>query len=286
MAWFEKGVTIGGRHTYRDLGLTLVDGSEQVGLPEIQAYQVEVPGRDGLLDLTEALTGGVAFRNRECSWEFVDARERGERTEALAALANAVHGRRLAFQLDERPGLTGRGRFSAEVSEDRLGFTRLRLTADCDPYLMREPVTLKVNAAGGIAVSLEGGRMPACPTFEVASETLVSMGDASARLQPGAWRVSDLWLSEGRSVVYLNSYLGDGNVPISDHADEAVADHAGAFVSDLMWEGVRGAALSVADVAGEAVEARAGVAVAEAEHAVATDTEKYAVYIQYEWGEL
>nr|DAV56270.1 MAG TPA: distal tail protein [Caudoviricetes sp.] len=281
-----KGVTIGGKHTYSDLGLVLIDGSESIGLPEVQTYQVEVPGRNGLLDLTEALNGEVAYKNRECSWQFADAREYGERTDALVKIANMLHGRKLDFVLDDRPEYTGTGRFEASVEENIRGYSILNVTADCEPFFSKGTKTLRMNAAGGIKVSVESGRMPVCPTFEFNSETIVSMGDVSARMQPGTYKVRDLWLHQGQNLIYLNSYMGYGNVPISDHASEPIGGSADKFISNLMWDGIRGAAIAVEDWKDDTISSHAGTTVTEAEYAVATDTEEYAVYMQYEWLDL
>ena len=283
---YAKGVTIGGKHTYRDLGLVLVDGSEKIGLPEIQTYNIEVPGRDGLLDLTEALNGEVAYKNRECSWQFADAREYGERTAALVELANMLHGRKLAFKLDDRPEYTGTGRFTAEIGENRRGYTVLNVKADCEPYFSKGVKTLRVNAAGGIKITVESGRKPVCPTFEFQSETIVLADGIHARMQPGTYKVSDLWLHQGRNEIYLNSYLGYGNVPISKYAESPISEHKDALISDLMWEGVRGAAVQVEDWASDTVRAHADTIIGEAEYAVSTDSEEFAVYIQYDWSDL
>lgn len=283
---YAKGVTIGGKHTYRDLGLVLVDGSEKIGLPEIQTYNIEVPGRDGLLDLTEALNGEVAYKNRECSWQFADAREYGERTAALVELANMLHGRKLAFKLDDRPEYTGTGRFTAEIGENRRGYTVLNVKADCEPYFSKGVKTLRVNAAGGIKITVESGRKPVCPTFEFQSETIVLADGIHARMQPGTYKVSDLWLHQGRNEIYLNSYLGYGNVPISKYAESPISEHKDALISDLMWEGVRGAAVQVEDWASDTVRAHADTIIGEAEYTVSTDSEEFAVYIQYDWSDL
>lgn len=283
---YMKGITIGGKHTFRDLGLILVDGSENIGLPEVQTYSVEVPGRDGLLDLTEAMTGGVTYKNRECSWQFADGREYGERTDALVGLANMLHGRKLDFVLDDRPDYVCTGRFTAKVEQNRRGFTLLNLTADCEPYFSKGLQTLRVNAAGGIVASLRSGRKPVCPTFEFKSETVVSCGDVYARMQAGTYKVRDLWLHEGSNEVYINSYLGDGNVPISDYETAVIGDNAESRISDLMWEGVRGAALKIEDWQNDAITNKVDTVIAENEYAVSTDTEDFAVYIQYPWFDL
>lgn len=283
---YAKGVTIGGKHTYRDLGLVLVDGSEKIGLPVVQTYNIEVPGRDGLLDLTEALNGEVAYKNRECSWQFADAREYGERTAALVELANMLHGRKLAFKLDDRPEYTGTGRFTAEIGENRRGYTVLNVKADCEPYFSKGMKTLRVNAAGGIKITVESGRKPVCPTFEFQSETIVSADGIHARMQPGTYKVNDLWLHQGANEIYLNSYLGDGNVPISKFEAAPISAYADFLISELMWEGIRGAAINIEEWAQDTIILQQDTVIGETEYAVSTDTDEYAVYISYEWSDL
>ena len=279
----DKGLTIGGLHTFRDLGLVLIE--ETIGSPEVQTYTVEVPGRNGLLDLTEALNGEVAYKNRTCTWKFADWREYGARTNALVAAMNWLHGRKLDFVLDDRSEYTGTGRFTAELENHR-GYTYLTLTADCEPFFSKGLQTLRVNAAGGIKVTLESGRMPVCPTFEFASETIVAAGDVYARMQPGAYKVRDLWLKQGVNDIYLNSYLGYGNVPISDYEDDLISAHEGKMISDLLWTGLVGVALTVNDLKDNSIQTKQDMRIGEAEYSVSTETEQYAVYIQYEWKDL
>ena len=286
MSNYQKGVTIAGKHTFRDLGLILVDGSEKIGLPEVQTYNIEVPGRNGLLDLTEALNGEVTFKNRECSWKFADAREYGARTNALVKIANMLHGRRLNFVLDDRPEYTGTGRFTAEIEENYKGYTFINIVADCEPYFSKGTKTLKVNAAGGIIISVESGRMPVCPVFEFSSETNVATDGVNVTMQPGTYQVNDLLLHEGINNIYINSYLGIGNVLISTYADSVISDYAGKIISDLMWDGIRGAAIIIDDWKDDVISLHQDMVIAEAEYAVSTETEEYAVYMQFEWCDL
>lgn len=282
----KKGVTINGKHTYRDLGLILVDGSEKIGLPEVQSYTVEVPGRNGLLDLTDALTGDVTFKNRECSWQFADAREYGKRTDALVKLYNMLHGRRLPFILDDRQDYTGKGRFTAEIEENRNGYTLINVTADCDPYFSKGLKTLKIHAAGGVTAYVESGRMPVCPVFEFYSETIVKMGDVCMQLPPGTYKLTDLWLQEGTNEIYLNSYLGDGNVLISTYEEATIRNYIDKMISELMWDGPVFAAMTISGWANDTISMHSEETVIEAEYSISTETEKYAVYIQYEIADL
>lgn len=283
----RKGVTIGGKHTYRDLGMVLIDGSEVIGYPEVQTYSVEVPGRaKGPLDLTEALTGDVVFNNRTCSWKFADVREYGKRTDALVKFANMLHGRTLPFVLDDRPEYTGTGRFTVEVEENYRGFTLVNVTAVCEPFFSKGLQTYRYNAAGGITVRMMGGRMPVCPVFEFANETIVAMGDVHVKMNAGSYKIPDIWFTEGVNEIYLNSMPGSGNVPISTYASTEIHTHASDPVSDLMWDGVKGAALTIDEWAKDSVSSHRDSTTANTLYAVSTDTEKYAVYVQYEYADL
>lgn len=281
-----KGVKIGGKHTYRDLGLVLVDGTESIGLPEVQTYNVEIPGRNGLLDLTEALNGDVTYKNRTCSWQFADARKYGERTKALVDAFNMIHGRRFNFVLDDRPQYTGTGRFTASIDTNRSGYTLLTITADCEPYFSKGLQTLRVNAAGGITITVESGRMPVCPKLQFNKDTIVMNKDVNLTMQRGTYRINDLWFHQGSNKLYLNSYLGPGNVPISDYADKAISPYRKSLISEIMWEGIRGAAVAIAAWANDAIIEHQDTRITDTEYSVSTDTEEYAVYIQYEWKDL
>ena len=51
-----------GKDTYTEYGLLLA--SKSIALPEVRTNMIDVPGRDGLLDASEVLTGEVTYKNR------------------------------------------------------------------------------------------------------------------------------------------------------------------------------------------------------------------------------
>ena len=51
-----------GKDTYAEYGLLLA--SKSISLPEVRTNMIDVPGRDGLLDASEVLTGEVTYKNR------------------------------------------------------------------------------------------------------------------------------------------------------------------------------------------------------------------------------
>ncbi|MEG0991002.1 hypothetical protein [Gordonibacter sp.] len=255
--------------------------------PEPKVCVVDVPGGDGSIDLTEALLGDVAYANRSFEFTFAAVSERDEFAQKLTSLRSFLHGKRLDFIISWDDSYVYTGRFAVKESS-RVGKTAgvVVVSVSADPYKLKDTCTYRVNAAGGIVITLDSGRMPVCPTFEFASETIVAAGDISAKMQPGSYKVNDLWLHAGSNELYLNSYLGNGNVAIESHQSETIATHARERISDLLWSGVRGAAVAVEDWLLDTIGMHAESRIVDAEYAVSAADEKYAVYISYPWKDL
>ena len=103
------GVTLGGKHTYRDWGL-LPKTRPTIAPPKVRTNYVDVPGLDGALDLSEALTGRVGYQTRDFSAEFIviDARNRWDAL--YSEILDTLHGQRVNIILDQDPGYFYRAR--------------------------------------------------------------------------------------------------------------------------------------------------------------------------------
>lgn len=122
-------------HTVKDWKLRFA--SLQIDEPEVQTYQLTVPGRDGTLDLTEALYGLTAYLNRTITMNFWTEFDHDSHLQSV--LMNALHGKRMAFILDNDPEYYWMGRLSVHVQKTCPAITEVVITADCDPY--KQPVT-------------------------------------------------------------------------------------------------------------------------------------------------
>ena len=120
--------------------------SVQVGLPDIKTQSESVPGADGEIDLTDALTGGPVFGNRQIKLRFCFAPTGDFEFYSFAA---AVHGRRLKLELSNKAGYYI-GRCTVGAPDTSLDKTTFDVTIDADPYLL-EPtettITIPVLAA-------------------------------------------------------------------------------------------------------------------------------------------
>lgn len=104
--------------------------SVQIGLPTVKTQTESVPGADGELDLTAALTGGPVFGNRQIKLRFGFA---PAGTFDFYNFASAVHGQRLKLELSNKTGYYI-GRYTVGTPDTSLDRTTFDVTIDADPY--------------------------------------------------------------------------------------------------------------------------------------------------------
>lgn len=129
-----KGVSFGSTHSYRDWGLILTDA--EIGLPEVKTSTIDIPGADGVLDLTEALDGTVHYGNRELKLTFVTTEKlcRKDWAALLSDLSTAIHGQRKSIRFDDDTAWVYQGRCYVDAFETSRWTRTVVIRCDCDPY--------------------------------------------------------------------------------------------------------------------------------------------------------
>lgn len=104
-----------------------------VSTPEPRLNMVEVPGRNGMLDLTNAL-GATTYNNRNVWFASVMSDTTTRQIQRYSTLLNKYHGQLCKMVLDKEPDYYYVGRCS--VSRDWLdnGTQAVRFDLDADPF--------------------------------------------------------------------------------------------------------------------------------------------------------
>lgn len=173
--------------------------------PEYRSNFVTVPGRDGDLDLSTALTDGAPrYGNRtlqvtlECS-----NGTRLERETLINTMVNWLDGWRLNITLpdDEAHYLTGRVRVIPEYND--LAHAAVTVEAVCDPWrysIYETAITLTAGETEATTRLQNSGRRTVAPTLVITgegAEVLLAFGSASWALGPGTYQLPDLVLAQG-----------------------------------------------------------------------------------------
>ena len=189
--------------------MVLLDGYT-LSPPEPKTTTVEIPGRDGVLDLTESLIGDVSYGNRSMTFTFliVDL----EQFEVVKTqVSNALHGRKFNFEMTMDPGYTYTGRFKitsythmATWNHGICGFIEVEI--DADPYKLKSHYVYNLNATGGMMFQLPSGRKKVHPIIDLKSPARIRWKNVVYRVGAGRFQLNDVLFEEGLNDIYINSY--------------------------------------------------------------------------------
>lgn len=221
------GVRFGTKHSYEDFGLILQ--KKDLPFPNPKVEEVEVPGRNGTIDLTESLTDDVMFENRTVTFTFAVLDAISYWSNAMSQLANYLHGRKMKITLDADKTFYfyGRCKINEFKSQKRLG--TIVVECDCEPYKIEENGAgepwlwdtfsfvngiihvNEIEVSGSATVNLLNRRKVVSPTFTCSAEMTVIFNGNTYNLPLGKTKVYDIRLHEGDNFIEIN---GNGTVKI------------------------------------------------------------------------
>lgn len=182
---------------------------------EYQANYVEVPGRNGALDLSTALTDGEPrynSRTLEARLERSDG-TRLEREAAITTMINWLDGWKMEIHLpdDELHYITGRVHVAKEYNDP--AHAAVLVTATVDPWRYNKNETavhLTAVEEEKPALLTNQGRRTVVPILEITGgDVKLTVGTASWALGPGIYQLPDLVVRQGGTEI---KYQGSGEL--------------------------------------------------------------------------
>ena len=189
-------IRFGTKWAHADYGLIVAPYA--IPMPEPQTNFVEIPGRDGALDLSEAF-GTVRYADRTISLTLY---ARAPFDALISSFAVDVHGRRMNVIFDRDPAYYFDARVTVEDVERHAGYCELSLECRARPYKMEHfETTITVLPTASTTVTLTNTRMPVVPTITVSAGmtlTFTLLGkDYTVNLSAGTHIIPSLVLMEG-----------------------------------------------------------------------------------------
>ena len=120
---------------------TIILSAFDAGTAEPKIYEIDLPGTNGKLDLSTALTdGSIMYNNRIVTITFTVLSSANGRTDVLTGIntiKNLLHGQKIYFSNSGETKFF-HGRASVSVSEDHYIYAIVVVTVDCDPYIIAQ----------------------------------------------------------------------------------------------------------------------------------------------------
>lgn len=202
-----KGITFGSLHSFNNLHLIL--SHKTIRTPEPKTEEVDIPGGDGVLDLTEFF-GAVKYHNRLLSFEFSTMVPQSQFMSLFSEVQNALHGKKMRIILDDDPEWFYMGRITVSEWKADKNIGKLTIDCDCEPYKQSIYTTTVTQAVASSAnIVLANDKMPAVPTITTTKEFLISFGGYNDIYPAGTFTIPELELWEGNNQVYVE---GSGTI--------------------------------------------------------------------------
>ena len=185
----------------------------EIPVPTPKTYTVDIKGADGVLDLTETLTGDVQYNNRQIKLTF-EMMDDTDYSTLISDISNYLHGQKIKFTLnnDEDYYYTGRASISDWECVKRKG--KIVIQVDCEPYKYAVIETVRtVNVTNQTkTVILSNSRKRACPMLNVTGTITLTINGVDYNLAEGKQQLINFSLVEGNNTIKVS---GNGTLTIS-----------------------------------------------------------------------
>lgn len=225
-------ITIGDKNTWDDWHL-VPTSRPLVPPPHVNASYVTIPGSNGALDLTEALTGYPTYTNRTGSWEFLVLNGYGEWYVRYSEIMAYLHGKKFRAILDDDPNYYYEGRFAVDSWASNKDWSRITINYNVGPYKIEvhgidenwlwdtfnfETDTVHaykdIEVSGTKEVTIYNDIMRVRPMIVCSAAMSVSFLGKSYQLSSGTNSIREIVFSEGANTL---TFTGNGTVTIQMH---------------------------------------------------------------------
>lgn len=189
-------INFGNLNSYNDLGLFLADATFEEPIPK--RVTVDIPYRDGILDLGAVISDSVVFNNRAIVFTFKVVDYSKDWVRMFSALANQIHGRQLHVEVSSDPGWYWDAFCTVTVqSENNLG--TVIVTCNAYPYKLHDYSIDVSSTASGVTKVITITRQTVVPTITTNSNIIIQLRGESYSFDAGTYKNIDLRLIQGEN---------------------------------------------------------------------------------------
>jgi len=197
-----KGVKFGDFHSWDDFSLILSE--KKIGTPPPKTEVIDIPGGDGVLDLTE-FSGETKYNNRTLEFVFSTKVPQSEFLDLFSRVQNALHGQKMRIVLDEDAEWYYVGRITVSEWKANKAIGKLTIDCDCEPYKTKINETVVfVEVAEETTVNLSNSKKRVVPTIDITGTVNLTYGANYYALTDGRYDLPAVLLENGNNTIILS----------------------------------------------------------------------------------
>ena len=174
--------------------------------PEVVTRYIEIPGRNGMIDASEALTGYPTYSDRELSVQLLIVDKTADEFQKIYDdIYASLHGQRLDASVPHDEGYHYTGRWAvSSINHETRNVRTIDLICQCEPYAKKDSVTSKTISTGSLEVS---SVMPTKLTIKATAQTSITRGGTTTTYSVGTHEIA-YPLLVGSETLTINSGSG------------------------------------------------------------------------------
>lgn len=193
------------------LGLKLI--SVNFGSPEPILVKTEIPGMNGALDQSEAISGFTTYMEREFEILYTLMGDNEEDYfSKISAVKNVLHGRKRRIIMSSDPEFYYDARCIVTEKQETGAFAEITVSGTAYPYKRKIEKTVVQQTLNGEAAEITCSNLlePVIPTIETTAPMQISFGNKTFNVQTGK-HILDMVFIPGNNVLTVT---GTGDIKI------------------------------------------------------------------------
>ena len=201
-----NGVKFDDKHSIIDWDLLMV--SKSIPLPEPKTISVDIPGRDGKIDLSNAF-GEIKYENRTLTLDFDIFSNPSDWWELREKIAQTLYDKKIKIILDQDSNYYYLGRCKITSFTTTFTVAHISIECDCEPFKYKLTETsISNNLVAGETYTFSNLDKSVIPIFELSDEATVEFEGNSYSLSAGTHKVLDIIFKRGNNYIKIISGAG------------------------------------------------------------------------------
>lgn len=201
--------------------------------PTVKTNLVDIPGGDGVLDLTTALAGRPTYNNRTGSWTFIVQNGFKDWSALYSEIMVYLHGQKFRAVLEDDPSYYYEGRFSVNQWKSDKDWSQITIDYNVGPYKKElandgedwlwDPFNFETGVIRNyrnlsvlttLSVTVYGDMMESVPAIIASvSGMKVTYEDKTYSLAKGVNTIPEIVLHSGENTLV---FTGEGSITIEN----------------------------------------------------------------------